>query len=122
MSLCLLCLFAAGCRVPPDSDVKIAPEVEPHPPRVGRVTVTVRVTRLSTGKPISGAQVRFEGNMSHAGMAAEFAEAPEVERGVYRANMEFTMAGDWIILVHLRLWSGAKVDRQFEIKGVAPAE
>jgi len=59
--------------------------------------------------------------MSHAGMAPIFADAREVEAGRYRTSMEFTMAGDWIVLVHLTLVDGTKVDRQFEIKGVAPA-
>ena len=124
MGLCLLCLFLAafaGCLiVKPDPDVKIAPEVDPQPPRVGQVIVTVRVTQPSTGKPITGANVRLEGNMSHAGMAAVFAEAPEIEPGLYRTNMQFTMAGDWLLSVYVTLREGLHVDRQFEIKGVAP--
>ena len=59
--------------------------------------------------------------MSHAGMTPVFADAPEVEPGRYRTSMELTMAGDWIVLVHLTLANGTKVDQQFEIKGVAPA-
>ena len=118
--LCLLCLFVA-CSIQPDPDVKIAPEVKPQPPRVGQVTITVRVTQPSSGKPITGAQVRLEGNMSHAGMAAIFAEAPELEPGLYRTNMEFTMAGDWLLSVYVTLSDGTHVDRQFDIKGVAPA-
>lgn len=121
--MCLLCLFVGGISgcliIKPDPDVKIVPEVEPH--RVGQVTITVRVTQPSTGKPITGAQVRLEGNMSHAGMAAVFAEASEVEPGLYRTNMEFTMAGDWLLSVYVTLKEGLHVDRQFEIKGVAPA-
>jgi len=68
-----------------------------------------------------GAHVRLEGNMSHAGMSPVFADTLEVAPGDYRANMEITMAGDWVILVHLILPDGAKLEHQFEIKGVAPA-
>jgi hypothetical protein len=75
----------------------------------------------ASGKPLSGAHINIEGNMSHAGMAPVFADAGAVEPGRYRANMELTMAGDWVVLVHLTLPEGAKVERQFEIKGVAPA-
>ena len=123
MGLCLLCLFAiAACLIiKPDPDVKIVPEIEPHPLRVGQVTVTVRVTQPSTGKPITGANVRLEGNMSHAGMAAVFAETTEVEPGLYRTNMTLTMAGDWLLSVYVTLREGLHVDRQFEFKGVAPA-
>src|SRR6476469_9007337 len=125
IGLCLLCLFVAalaGCLIiKPDPDVKIAPEVEPHPPRVGPVTITVRVTQISTGKPITGANVRLAGNMSHAGMVPVLGEAPEVEPGLYRTNMTLTMAGDWSLSVYVTLREGLHVDRQFEIKGVAPA-
>jgi YtkA-like protein len=123
MSLCLFCLFVVGfaaCRSGSLPDVRIAPELAPQPPRVGQVTITLRVTDAS-GKPLSGARIRLEGNMSHAGMVPVFADAAEAEPGRYRSHMELSMAGDWIVLVHLTLPDGTKVDRQFEIKGVAPA-
>ncbi|HKG47591.1 MAG TPA: FixH family protein [Pyrinomonadaceae bacterium] len=101
-------------------DVTIAPEVAPQPPRVGQVTITLRVTDAS-GKPVTAARIKLEGNMSHAGMVPVFTDAAEVEPGRYRANMELSMAGDWFVLVHLTLPDGAELDRQFEIKGVAPA-
>jgi len=100
--------------------VTVAHEVTPQPPRAGQVTITLRVTD-ALGKPLSGAHINLEGNMSHAGMAPVFADAAEAEPGRYRANMKLTMAGDWVMLVHLTLPDGAKVERQFEIKGVAPA-
>jgi len=58
--------------------------------------------------------MKLEGNMSHAGMTPVFVDAAEVEPGRYRANMELSMAGDWIVLVHLTLPDGAKVERQFK--------
>jgi len=118
--LCLLCLLVAGCSSQPSVDIKVAPEVAPQPPRVGQATITLRVT-TSSGALVNGAHIKLEGNMSHSGMAPVFVDALEVEPGRYRANMELTMAGDWVVLVHLTLRDGVKVDRQFEIKGVAPA-
>ena len=59
--------------------------------------------------------------MSHAGMTPVFASAAEIEPGRYRANIELTMPADWVILVHMTMPDGGKVERQFEIKGVAPA-
>jgi len=58
--------------------------------------------------------------MSHAGMVPVFAEAREGEPGRYRATMNLSMAGDWVVLVHITLPDGRKLERQFEIKGVAP--
>ena len=63
----------------------------------------------------------LEGNMSHAGMSPVFAEATEIAPGHYRAIIQLSMAGDWIVQVHLSLPDGLKLDRQFEIKGVASA-
>ena len=73
-------------------------------------------------KPLTGARIKLEGNMSHAGMSPVFVDALEVAPGEYRATIDLSMAGDWIILVHLTLLNGTKFERQFEIKGVAPAE
>jgi len=79
----------------------------------------LKVTDASLS-PLTGAQIKLEGNMSHAGMSPVFADTLEVAPGEYRANMDLSMAGDWVILVHLTLRDGAKLERQFEIKGVAP--
>jgi hypothetical protein len=95
-------------------DVKVVPEVSPQPPRVGAVTITLRVTD-GTGKALSGAHIRLEGNMTHAGMAPVFADASELEPGRYRANMEVTMAGDWVVLVHSTLGDNRRVEQQFEM-------
>ena len=110
---------SAGCHSLWTGDIKIAPEVEPQAPRVGQVTITVRITQAA--RPLTGARVRFEGNMSHAGMVPVFAEAREIEPGRYRANMELTMAGDWVISVDMTSPDGTNFYQQFDIKGVAPA-
>ena len=96
----------------------LAHEVSPHPPRVGQVTIKLSLTDDS-GTPVTGAQIRLEGNMSHAGMVPVFADAKETEPGRYQSNMELSMAGDWFVLVHVTLKDNRKLDRQFEIKGVA---
>jgi hypothetical protein len=57
--------------------------------------------------------------MSHAGMAPVLADATEVEKGNYRAMIELSMAGDWIVEAHVTLADGRKLDQQFEINGVA---
>lgn len=79
----------------------------------------LRLTDAS-GKAVTGARVRLEGNMSHPGMTPEFADAQEIEPGRYGSSLTFSMAGDWIILVHATLADGRKFERQFEIKGVSP--
>jgi hypothetical protein len=72
----------------------------------------------ANGLPISGAQVELEGNMNHAGMVPVFAEASEVAPGRYRAGMEFTMGGDWFILVRADLPDGRSMERKVDVPGV----
>jgi hypothetical protein len=113
-ALCVCLLVVQGCRRPTEStaDLTLAHEVSPQPPRVGPITITL--------KSVAGAQIALEGNMSHAGMVPVFAQAREVEPGSYRATMNLSMAGDWLVLVHITLPDGRKLERQLEIKGVAP--
>lgn len=85
---------------------------------MGPVTITLRLTDTA-GAPVTGARISLEGNMSHAGMVPVFADARETEPGRYQSSMELSMAGDWFILVHVTLTDGRKIERQFDIKGVA---
>ncbi len=58
--------------------------------------------------------------MSHAGMAPVFEEASETEPGQYQAHLKFAMAGDWVVLLHVRLPGGQTLERQFNVSGVRP--
>lgn len=118
LALCAT-LCAQGCARPPAprASVVVEHEVAPRPPRVGTATITLSVAD-DAGRAVSGADVRLEGNMSHAGMSPVFGEARESEPGRYRAALDFTMAGDWVVLVHLTLPDGSRVERQFDVKDV----
>lgn len=111
-------LFLAGCRRTETFDgVTIEHEVTPRPPRVGPARIVLRVAD-EAGRPLSGARVRLEGNMAHAGMRPVFAEARESEPGRYQSELEFTMGGDWVVIVRLTLPDGREIERQFDVKGV----
>jgi hypothetical protein len=56
--------------------------------------------------------------MSHAGMRPEFGEAREIGAGRYQGGLAFTMAGDWVVLMHVTLPGGQKLERQMEVNGV----
>ena len=98
-------------------DLTLAHEVSPQPPRTGQVTITLRLTDTS-GTAVTGARIKLEGNMSHAGMAPVFVDATETEPGRYRSIMELSMAGDWHVSARVTLPDGRQFERQFEIKGV----
>lgn len=119
MGLLVILLFLTGCRrAGADvSDVGVDVTIAPNPPSVGQATVSV-VLRDAGGQPVSGAQVELEGNMVHAGMTPTFSKPAEVAPGRYEAPLEFTMAGDWFILVKATLPDGRKVERQVDVRGV----
>jgi hypothetical protein len=74
----------------------------------------------AAGRPIAGAQVAVEADMAHAGMSPVFDNAREIEPGRYQAHLRFEMAGDWVILLHVTLPGGQKLERQFDVRGVQP--
>lgn len=91
--------------------------VSPDPPEVGFATLAIVLTDADN-QPISGAKIELEGNMSHAGMTPVFSEAVEAEPGRYEAPLEFTMGGDWFILVKITLPDGRTLERQIDVPGV----
>ena len=99
-------------------DLRITPEVSPQPPRVGQTTIILTLTEPA-GRGVTGARITLEGNMTHAGMVPVFAEATEIGPGRYRAIVQLSMAGDWVVIAHVNLADGRKLDHQFEINGVA---
>ncbi|MGD2205169.1 MAG: FixH family protein [Anaerolineae bacterium] len=109
---------ARGGRDLPDVGVDLA--VEPQPLQLGPATLTVALTDAG-GQPLAGATVELEGNMSHAGMVPVLATAIEVAPGQYRADLEFTMGGDWFILVRADLPDGRSLERQIDVPGETPA-
>ena len=113
-----IALLAFACQKtakPPD--VAVQYEITPQPPRIGAVTITLKLSDKN-GAPVSGARVDLEGNMSHAGMSPASGEAKEIETGKYRGTVELAMAGDWIVLVHITLTDGQKLERQIQLSGV----
>ena len=85
---------------------------------MGRTPIGL-LLRDNAGQPVSGARIKVEANMSHAGMAPVFATATEGAPGHYGATLELSMAGDWIVVAHVSLADGRSMDQQFDIKGVA---
>jgi hypothetical protein len=115
--LCLALLVVACQKTGKPPDIALQYEIAPQPPRVGATTIDLKLTD-ENGAPVGGARVNLEGNMSHAGMGPVSVEAKEIQAGKYRGTLQLTMAGDWIVLVHVTLPDGQKLQRQIEINGV----
>ena len=122
MAAALVCCAlwqSAGCRKPAGTPpaVTIEHAIAPWPARVGNATVTLRLSGPS-GAAVHGAHIALEADMSHPGMRPEFGEAREIANGPYQGRLAFTMAGDWVILMHITLPGGRKLERQMEVHGV----
>ncbi|MFN2292110.1 MAG: FixH family protein [Anaerolineae bacterium] len=106
---------ARGMQDLPDVGVDLS--IEPDPPQMGPATVTVILTDAE-GQPLEGAQMEIEGNMSHAGMVPVLAVARETSPGRYQAELEFTMVGDWFMLVRADLADGRSMERKIDLPAV----
>ena len=113
----LLILVSCGRGASDLPDVGVALAVEPEPARIGPATITITLSD-ARGQPISGATVELEGNMNHAGMVPVSAQASEVTGGQYQADLEFTMGGDWFILVRAELPDGRSLERKVDVPAV----
>jgi hypothetical protein len=118
LGCCALWLLA-GCRKPAETDpaVVIEPEIAPRPARIGLATVTLRLSDAA-GQPVRQARIALEADMAHPGMRPEFGAAREVAAGRYQGQLTFTMAGDWVVVIHATLPGGRKLERQMEVNGV----
>ena len=110
----------SGCKHTADDTAGIAIEQElsPQPARVGAETVRVQLKDRATAQAVAGAKVSLEAEMSHPGMAPVLADAREVSPGKYEGMIQFTMAGDWVILLHITLPDGKKIEREIRVGNV----
>jgi YtkA-like len=62
--------------------------------------------------------IEVEADMSHPGMGPVFGKAEETTPGNYRAHIVFNMAGDWVVVLRIKLPEGRKIERQTDVRGV----
>ena len=91
--------------------------LDPAIPVVGMSRLLFAITEPD-GTPLEGARLRIEGNMNHAGMVPEFADATETRPGHYEAELEFTMGGDWFLLVDAETADGRHLSWKEDVPGV----
>jgi hypothetical protein len=110
-----------GCRRPGISadNILIHEEIHPQPVRVGEVTVAIRVADAEAN-PVTDASIMVEADMTHPGMSPVFAAAKEKAPGTYESKMNFAMGGDWVVLLHIQLGNGTRIERQMDVRGVLP--
>ena len=118
----LAAVGAASCtRVEPQSsppDVMLNLAVTPDPPSVGLSTLTLTL-KDKTGAAIDGATVSIKGDMTHPGMTPVLATIRQSSGGVYSTPFEWTMGGDWVVSVDVKLADGRSFSElfNFSVKG-----
>jgi hypothetical protein len=112
-------LALAGCHkaTPQFDDLVIESEALPQPLQAGPVILNLKA-RDAASRPVTGARIELEGDMTHPGMAPVFGKATEGEQGRYSGRLDLPMGGDWVILMHVTLAGGQKVERQIDVKGL----
>lgn len=76
---------------------------------MGRDTAVTVTVRDAAGQPVDAATLEIQALMAHPGMAPLIEPAQGQGHGVYAAHLQFTMAGDWDVLVTGRLPDGRRV-------------
>jgi hypothetical protein len=94
--------------------------VDPKPPRIGPLRVSLALRDARSGLPVRGARVDLEGDMTHPGMVPVAAPAREERPGIYGATLPLTMAGDWVLSAEATLPDGRKAAGELVLPGVSP--
>jgi hypothetical protein len=116
---CAATITLTACRksTAETDGISVQQEISPQPARIGPATVTIRLTDTAA-KPVQHAHIMVEADMTHPGMSPIFVSSEETAPGLYQARIDFNMGGDWVILSHIELANGHKLERQMDVKGV----
>lgn len=124
LSPLLLALLMAGLLLPACQrasqqedqapEIVVNLQVSPQPAVVGPATLLLEV-QDQAGQPVQLIDLTVRGDMSHAGMTPIFAEAQQVDLGLYQLPFEWSMAGDWILSINAELADGRLLRRQLKL-------
>jgi hypothetical protein len=111
----------AGCGAPEDTTPapRVSWSLSPSPARIGPAQLRLELAD-SAGAALEGAVVTVEANMTHPGMKPQFASAAELGAGRYRADLDFDMAGDWVLLVESVFADGRRWTERLDVPAVRP--
>ncbi|QEF98767.1 hypothetical protein Mal15_28230 [Stieleria maiorica] len=94
-------------------------ELDPKQPSMGKCNLTVKLFDAEDN-PLENAELTVEGNMNHAGMKPSFATIEETDQpGVYAGTIDFTMGGDWFLLLTATSDDGTLVEQTVDVPGVS---
>jgi hypothetical protein len=117
--LLFVVLALSGCkaRALRADDVLFSSAVPPESYSVGPASLSFTL-RDASGKPIDGAELSLEGDMSHPGIRPSLGRVEGRGQGVYAGKLDLTRAGDWFVRVWGTLPGGRSFERTVALKGV----
>ena len=93
--------------------IRLEPTADSDSIIMGPLVWSVTLTDAE-GQPVEDAVVSIRGDMHHAGMVPVEAVATYNGGGVYSADFEWTMAGDWVVTVTAEMTDGSTVSQTFD--------
>lgn len=110
---------ATSTAAPLISTLNISYTPDHNPALVGSGKVIITVTGPD-GAPVTNAVVKVTGNMLHEGMMPIMGEGKHVGEGQYQVSLQWTMAGDWQVVVKVTRPDGTHTERTFDQDVVMP--
>ena len=94
--------------------LNLALATQPDPPQKGENLV--RLTVKSEAGPVTDAKVTFAYTMAMPGMEVETVEAKPIQDGIYEAQVNFGMKGDWQIDATVARSNANPIRAQFTVQ------
>ena len=111
-----------GCGQPRSTDdVSLRWTLDPSVPSASADTIARITVHDERQRPVTGARLQLEAHMSHPGMAPVVGRFSDRGGGAYDTRLQFSMAGDWVLVVTGELPDGRRITRSLPVAGVRPA-
>lgn len=105
---------AAGPQEKAIGDLRLRISTQPEPAKVGENTLRIQV-KDARDQPVTDAAAALEYTMDMPGMPIEKAQVRHIGGGVYEAQVRFTMAGPWGVMVSVQRPGQAELRERFTI-------
>ena len=97
------------------SAVRVLTHLMPPQPTVGPATLSISLSG-ATAAMLGRAEVGVVAHMTHPGMTPVVATVTANGPDVYDAVVDFTMAGDWMLIATVRLPDGRRLESRVPVK------
>lgn len=107
--LSLLFVSLLGCSRTPSDDPRLNISLEQIPSTMEVQTIVLSISDGAT--PLENAKVQIEATMTHAGMPSQIVPMESLGAGKYQASIDFSMLGEWVLIVNITESNGAVMQR-----------